>query len=1315
MQNDDRPVQRKISSEATSNTAQLMAQVNDVRNSSLFDATYYLSTYPDVAPLTADPILHYCEHGWREGRNPSSVFDTKFYLIANGDVKDEGINPFWHYVKFGRDEGRQTQSRDGQAVADAHDIRNSGLFDASYYLATYQDVSPLPSDPILHYCEHGWREGRNPSRIFDTNFYLSTNSDVKDEGINPFCHYVKFGRNEERQTQSATGSGAHLIAAFSSHERALKEAEVIRGSGLFDSSYYIAMYRDIQPPPADPIYHYCERGWREGRNPSDEFSTDFYRTAYPDIGKSAINPFWHYLVAGRAESRQVNHSGEARYEDDAYFGLSDGDIQLIAYYATSTEGAVHEHSRKGMRQSAVPHPDLATDPDDDHAKLLKQASIARNHGLSAWCFPVESSQDFSQENALGVFIENYDVDMGFILDISLCSVRFDHKLFEVIEAALADERYLTIEGRSILVLTLPSDDALSVEALASFYAMLAADRVDQLYLIMRRDGSLYQTTDVFDEYRFDAILDFPISRVPGETGVFKPLNKNGVDSVPYSIIVSQAIERIEISRERDIACYQAVTLGHDDTQINSERPLRYTRCQQSEYRRWLDAAIEHTRSHHDMGRRLLFLNSWNDWQRRAVLEPDQTAGYAKLNETSRALLGLPEAQALPKVSIIVPNYNHSSYLRRRLDSIYRQTYKNIEVLLLDDCSTDSSREMLLEYADRYPNLTKTFFNQKNSGGVFRQWAKGIKAASGDLIWIAESDDYCDINFLEELVRCFDDEAVMLANAKVEFVRSDETVIPNEFERHFKDLGCRSKWKWSYVNTAHQEVTEALGIINTVVNASAAIFRRPIDMSLLDDETWLSMRVVGDWIFYLHQIRGGKIAYSVDTVSYFRRHEESTAASSYTQEYFYRELGLAAQTVNRLYDVPFSVLNQCRDKCRWYFQINGGTSDDEFSAWFDEGRVLQAKHHRSPNIIVSTHGFYPGGAEILPIRMANEFKKQGHSVLLLSCAHGSREDGIRRLLRKDVPVIETSDIEATKDLLDDFGIEALNSHQWHVQKYPTQVPDVFQNLKAHVASLHGMIEYGDAFGVTLEQLRSAHGNVSTWVYTADKNIGPFIEHCLFEENSSRFVKLPNGMEPPVISPIKRSEIGIPQDAFVLCCVSRAIPEKGWTETIQAVAQAREISGQDIRLILVGNGPVYDDYCANGAPSFVYLAGFSENSVGFYAAADMGIMLTKFRSESFPLTIVDCMFADRPYIATAVGEIRDMLSTEQGYAGEVIELQDWEVPVDEVVRAIVKYATESTALQSAKNRVTEIADRYKIDVIAKQYVAIFEDTIRKHRGT
>jgi glycosyltransferase involved in cell wall biosynthesis len=469
-----------------------------------------------------------------------------------------------------------------------------------------------------------------------------------------------------------------------------------------------------------------------------------------------------------------------------------------------------------------------------------------------------------------------------------------------------------------------------------------------------------------------------------------------------------------------------------------------------------------------------------------------------------------------------------------------------------------------------------------------------------------------------------------------------------------------------------------------------------------------MKVAGDWVFYLHALRGGKIAYTNEVTSYFRRYEGSTAERTYRDEAYFREVGMASRAVAALYNVPLLTLERCRLTYRQVYSNKVGRDEDEFWQWYDYASVLRARDRRVPNVMICTMGFYPGGAEILPIRLANEFRRRGLSVLMLSAGLNRREDGVRRMLRNDVPVVETSSVEATKAIIRDFGIECLNTHQWYIQKYPVQLPDVFAALRAHVASLHGMIEHGNAFKVTEEELRAADAAVTTWAYTAEKNLAPFREVGLYHPQSGRFIKIPNGMEPPEVVPIPRAELGIPEDAFVLCCVSRAIPDKGWSETIDVVGRARAISGRDIRLILVGNGPVYDDYCRSDTPDFVYLAGFNEDSVGHYAASDMGIMLTKFRSESFPLTVVDCLFAGRPYLASDVGDIRNMLTTSRGVAGALVSLQDWEIPVEESARLVAAFASDRARYQRAAALVDEAARRYRIDTVAEQYVTLFMES-------
>ena len=104
---------------------------------------------------------------------------------------------------------------------------------------------------------------------------------------------------------------------------------------------------------------------------------------------------------------------------------------------------------------------------------------------------------------------------------------------------------------------------------------------------------------------------------------------------------------------------------------------------------------------------------------------------------------------MPKVTAVTPNYNHARYLRERIDSILAQTYQDLELIILDDASTDNSREIFQGY--RSNPKVRVIVNEQNSGNTFKQWNFGLSQANGEYIWFAESDDYADSALLETLV------------------------------------------------------------------------------------------------------------------------------------------------------------------------------------------------------------------------------------------------------------------------------------------------------------------------------------------------------------------------------------------------------------------------------------------------------------------------------------------------------------------------------------------------------------------------------------
>jgi glycosyltransferase involved in cell wall biosynthesis len=651
-----------------------------------------------------------------------------------------------------------------------------------------------------------------------------------------------------------------------------------------------------------------------------------------------------------------------------------------------------------------------------------------------------------------------------------------------------------------------------------------------------------------------------------------------------------------------------------------------------------------------------------------------------------------------KVSVIVPNYNHARYLRQRLESIYNQTYKNVEVILLDDCSTDNSQEILEEFISCNPENTRLIINDKNSGGVFNQWEKGISLASGQLIWIAESDDYCSENFLESLVKYFSDEAVMLAYSRTVFVKGEANEHIWTIEEYLSDLDPE-KWKSAFVRSSHELVRDAWSIKNLVPNVSSAVFRNPREMELLSDAKWKTMRICGDWMFYLSMIRGGMVAYTVDATNYYRIHEQNTSVSTYSKDVYYQEHERVAKFIKNNYKVDGSVFEKQKANLQTHWKGNRKHyTHDEFESCYSITRISLETRKRKPNLLMVGYSFAAGGGETFPIQLANLFKARGYGVTYMSCEQDEREMGVRNMLRPDIPVV--TNLEYLNGLVERLGIDLIHSHHSWVDN---TILDLLPENSAceTVISLHGMYEMlADEDKDRI--LKRVTNRSSKIVYTAEKNVTPFKEFGYF--NDHKFVKIDNALDIVDINPINRNDLHISPDAFVVCLVSRALPEKGWREAIEIIRIARELSGKDIQLILIGEGPEYDALKFN-ANDYIHFLGFIKNIRDYYAASDLGFLPSRFEGESFPLTIIDCLQAGTPVLASNKGEIPNMLRLNDVVAGSVFSLVNNMIPENDVARIIVKYATDDEFYSKHKDAVRMVARKFDPNIMADKYESAY----------
>ncbi|MHB8881377.1 MAG: glycoside hydrolase family 99-like domain-containing protein [Thermodesulfovibrionales bacterium] len=256
----------------------------------------------------------------------------------------------------------------------------------------------------------------------------------------------------------------------------------------------------------------------------------------------------------------------------------------------------------------------------------------------------------------------------------------------------------------------------------------------------------------------------------------------------------------------------------------------------------------------------------------------------------------------PAVSVIIPNYNHARYLPKRLESVFNQTFKNFEVILLDDASTDNSMEELNKYSDHAD--IRIVRNEKNSGSPFIQWLRGLALARADIIWIAESDDMCELRFLETLLPVFRDPEVKLAYAN-SHVTDESNRVTGDYETgEYLTSLSHTKWKKNYRVYATEEINDGLGVKNTILNMSAVLFRR-FDFSEEFRRTLEHMNIAGDWYFIVNAIKNGKVHYEAEKLNYHRKHSESVIGKTVSEkrlEGFFREFLTVQQFVFDTYQL-----------------------------------------------------------------------------------------------------------------------------------------------------------------------------------------------------------------------------------------------------------------------------------------------------------------------------------------------------------------------------------------------------------------------------
>lgn len=624
----------------------------------------------------------------------------------------------------------------------------------------------------------------------------------------------------------------------------------------------------------------------------------------------------------------------------------------------------------------------------------------------------------------------------------------------------------------------------------------------------------------------------------------------------------------------------------------------------------------------------------------------------------------------PLISAILINTDDNPLTPGCAAAVVQQTYAHMEVLVVgaalsEECRTvlhvnerDSAARYLAESGDLPPS---------------RLLERALEHASGELVWILQGSWIHDPEFLARLTSSFADGSVQLGLG-----RSFE-VTDAEYGVSAEEL-ARRMGRW----TRHATTPAALWFTRQMQHAVLAPEqysflwrRRPLSADVWNEAG--AYRALGFWHLYLHMASGGQIATVRDAVIRIPPTSPVAPLDDYSLRVERHRLSAAVQA---------------------FWSVAGGTFD---SPW----AVDKVKRH----VLIVTHGIFAGGAENLPIQMANALAGRGVIVSLLIFKADVNPE-MRATLNPGVSIYEADWVMeyGCEQFLRDTGCSLIHSHGvisemffYRLCEGPLPVP--------YVATLHGSYEASSSAELPEWFIAKIVRNVDLFVYTADKNLIPLLRNGARAEQMTKMINaMPIDAAP---FPRSRAEMGIEENAIVFTLVARGIAEKGWATAINAFkAVQRRNPGRSMHLCLVGEGDEPDRlkpiHANDRSISFL---GFQLRINGLYRMTDVAIVPTRFAGESFPLCIIQALQVAVPVIGTDVGEIASMLSVDGVTGGIVVERSSIDHEFDARFTDAMDSLVDDAVRRHLAAGATILAKAYDMDAFTDQYLGVYENVARR----
>lgn len=289
-----------------------------------------------------------------------------------------------------------------------------------------------------------------------------------------------------------------------------------------------------------------------------------------------------------------------------------------------------------------------------------------------------------------------------------------------------------------------------------------------------------------------------------------------------------------------------------------------------------------------IARRILFEKQYiylTDFEKFALQLIDKSVSFQEASEKNIRFAYMRKRMKQQfKVSIIIPVYNSGKYLRKCLDSVCCQTLQDIEIICVNDCSSDNSLDILQEYA-QFDNRIK-IINFEQNKGVSAARNAGLEIAKGEYLGFVDSDDYIDLDFYEKLYHKAQDEKSDIAKAvKCEILDSGENKI----------VDINSGVKENKFNFLSEWVTAIYK--NTLIQTNKIKFL-------------VGIQCTEDIVFLVHCVLKANKVSVIDHVHYYYcRHSNSLNSKERKQELLFHSISADNEILNLLINAPESEISE----------------------------------------------------------------------------------------------------------------------------------------------------------------------------------------------------------------------------------------------------------------------------------------------------------------------------------------------------------------------------------------------------------------------